>query len=435
MIHDQAANVFGVLESMAITVSSFEEEQPDREWPYVLMPHFEERGKQNNKLSNAIQLTLVPLVDAANVTEWESFAVANQGWVQEGVDVSPELHTEFIGHGSHGGHGGHSGYGGHSGHGTMDDGDNMNHGDGTDDGKMMNHGDGMDDGNMMNQSNTMDDSGMGMGHMHQRRKAAMDDNMMTMEGSDGGDMDMMDQKYVVPPIPEKVFRYSNAEDGDEIIQTGTGLFGKYGPVWQQSPAPHDPQVINYDVLSHPTVANVYEKMMKEGLPVISPVFDLFFLYGSAVHDEFVNPHSIIMAPIMASLRGEESSNNIVGFLIAVISWDNFLVNLLADSTGDIHVVLRNTCQSGEDLTYLLRGPEAIFMGEGDMHDIQFNSLGKETLFAPFLEYDTEDGEDAFFCTYTLNIYPTEDFEENYRTNRPVVYGVAVALVFILTAGK
>jgi hypothetical protein len=46
--------------------------------------------------------------------------------------------------------------------------------------------------------------------------------------------------------------------------------------------PHDPSIINFDLLSHPVFNRVYHGMWETRLPVMSEVTDLDFFYGGAI---------------------------------------------------------------------------------------------------------------------------------------------------------
>mmetsp|Transcript_6696 Transcript_6696/g.18744 ORF Transcript_6696/g.18744 Transcript_6696/m.18744 type:complete len:1206 (-) Transcript_6696:178-3795(-) len=338
--HAEAVNVFGLVESLALAVSSFAIHQ-ETELPNILVPHFEEKGKHNNALSKALQVSIVPIVSMDKIASWESFSVANQGWVQEGVNQTPHLHEDFLG---------------------------------------------------------------------------------------------ADLK--VPPINTNVHHFVDAEDpksGSVPVESPSVDFGPggHGVVWQQSPAPHDPSIINFDILSHPVFARVYHGMWETKLPVMSEVTDLSFLYEGAVKDDITHPHSFLMHPIFPTMDEDEYENvEPWGFIVAAIPWDAYFTNLLPESINGITVVLHNTC--GEHYTYRLNGPEAVFVGAGDLHDRHYNSLGVQTVFAEFLTYDFS--ETLEHCEYDIRLYPTSDFEEEYRTSKPWIYAVVVVLVFMFTAG-
>ena len=96
VVHIEAENVFGLVESMALTMTSYSIDT-NVSWPFITMPHFEKRGTKNNELSRALHLSLVTLLPTNLSERWENYSLANQGWVQEGVEASPALHEEFLG--------------------------------------------------------------------------------------------------------------------------------------------------------------------------------------------------------------------------------------------------------------------------------------------------------------------------------------------------
>jgi hypothetical protein len=67
--------------------------------------------------------------------------------------------------------------------------------------------------------------------------------------------------------------------------------GHYAPVWEQ--APHDPSIINFDLL-----VRLQPRLSRnvETRPVMSEVTDLDFFYGGAIRDEVDHPHSFRCIP-------------------------------------------------------------------------------------------------------------------------------------------
>ena len=339
--HEEAASVFGLLSSMSITIESYALDK-NIQWPDLLVPHFEHRGRENNKLSKALQLSLVPLVSTAGRSAYEVFTRNNQQWVQDGVLASPELHVDHLG-----------------------------------------------------------------------------------------------ASLAVPPISDYVYRYENSTGTTIAVeQDGAGVDfgpGQYAPVWQQSPAPHDPSIVNFDLLSMEIFARVYHGMWETRLPVISEVTEVSFLYEGAIKDDITHPHSFLLEPIYPKLDHTEveDRDSVLGFIVAVLPWDAFLANLLPAQIKGITVVLHNTC--GDHYTYILNGATPIYIGEGDLHESKFNYLGVETDFAPFLEHEFSEKHEH--CEYDFRIYPTSDFEDEYRSNAPWLYAIVVFLVFVFTACK
>jgi class 3 adenylate cyclase len=314
--------------------------ETDAEWPLVDIPHFELRGRLNNELSKALMISYSPLVTSNNRASWEDYAFAEQGWIQKGIDLSPNLHEGFI----------------------------------SDDFKVAN-------------------------------------------------------------ISKDIFRFSDGETGLPVLQDHHGANfgpGHYAPVWQQAPAPHDPSIINFDLLSHPVFNRVYHGMWETKLPVMSAVTDLSFLYGGAIRDEEDHPHSFLMYPVYPSFRRDVSAivmDDLVGFLVVVLQWDRYFTDILQEGVNGMVVVLYSTC--GDYYTYRLDGPESIFVGEGDLHDTSYDHMEVDAEFTPFMQRNFSDTNDH--CEYSIRIYPSKMMEDFYTSYKPVIYTIVVVVVFIFAA--
>lgn len=197
---------------------------------------------------------------------------------------------------------------------------------------------------------------------------------------------------------------------DDVFETWV-----YAPVWQQVPAPSDLSVINFDLLSHSVLARVFRQMSTIRKPVLSESFDMSFLSSGAVTD-------VLMVPISQSLVADEESDS-VGVLVAVVAWDVYFVDILHGGSNGIIVVLDGP--NDDHFTYKINGPEAIFLGTGDLHDSRYNDIEVSTPFAPFLA----DGQGL----YILRMFPSWEMEQQYRTRKPFLFAAIVVLVFGCTA--
>jgi hypothetical protein len=92
-------------------------------------------------------------------------------------------------------------------------------------------------------------------------------------------------------------------------------------------------------------------------------------------------------------------------------------------------VLDNAC--GEHFTYRMDGPEAVFLGPGDLHDPHYHEFGIRTPFAPFLKLNQSSTQEH--CEYDLRIYPSTSLESRYITMKPLWYAFAVNIIFVFTA--
>jgi hypothetical protein len=164
----------------------------------------------------------------------------------------------------------------------------------------------------------------------------------------------------------------------------------YAPVWQMSPPPNDPSLVNMDLYSNPVFKRMINYIMESGgQPGLSEFVDVRPLYKGLftesehwqLHDQFHgagdtvghsardHPHTLIAAPVRRTIDTEAE---IVGILAAVVPWDLYLSRLLPKGIDGVFVVLENTC--GQAVTYEINGPEASYLGTGDLHQLRYNYL-------------------------------------------------------------
>jgi hypothetical protein len=149
---------------------------------------------------------------------------------------------------------------------------------------------------------------------------------------------------------------------------------------------------------------VQETVMSPGLE-IGNLFDWMFDPGEKGRK--VEPHAYILEPMMANLTGKQEP---VGFLLALASFRNFFTRLLPEGIYGIYAVVSDTC--GNHMTFLLNGPEVVFLGYNDLHEEGYEEYHEEFQME---FYKTQASE---LCVHTLHIYPSATFEQLYRTNKP-----------------
>ena len=141
-----------------------------------------------------------------------------------------------------------------------------------------------------------------------------------------------------------------------------------------------------------------------------------------------HPHSFVWHPVHKEIGNKDSE--IVAILGAGIAWDVSLRNLLPDSMIEgVFVVLRNNCE--QEFTYLLRGPDALFLGEGDLHDTNYDDSGVsfDLSETDHKDYATTDGH----CLYSISVYPTPELKKSFEGNTPKIFASVVAGTFLLMA--
>ncbi|KAG7341693.1 PAS domain containing protein [Nitzschia inconspicua] len=144
-----------------------------------------------------------------------------------------------------------------------------------------------------------------------------------------------------------------------------------------------------------------------------------------------DPITNVYVPVFDSLGAERSP---VGIVNAVIHWISFFQNVLPENIRGVTLVLQSPCT--EPFTYVVDGPEVTPIGSGDLHDLRFDHFEHSASMADFsdvsdgsqlgLELETED------CPYSIHVYPSQVFYDDYHTNAPIIITLSVAIIFVFT---
>jgi class 3 adenylate cyclase len=83
------------------------------------------------------------------------------------------------------------------------------------------------------------------------------------------------------------------------------------------------------------------------------------------------------------------------------------------------------------------GKEAVYIGQGDLHDSKFDGMERAVDFArenDILEASLGIGVNQDISAYSLRVYPSQELYDEYHTSLPIVVACMVALTFIIIAG-
>ena len=162
------------------------------------------------------------------------------------------------------------------------------------------------------------------------------------------------------------------------------------PVWQIAPLEGNEREVMFNLHSEINRMQALDNMMTYGVPSLTAILQL-------VQDkDEVRPSAILFYPVFDAFGSDE----VVGSVSLVFSWDTFLNSILPDYIKGMVCVL--SASTGQVYSYTVSGGNVDFMGEGDLHD--------------------------------PNIYPSKEFKDQYSTNKPAVYAAGAVLIFLFTAG-
>ncbi|CAB9514914.1 Receptor-type guanylate cyclase gcy [Seminavis robusta] len=232
-------------------------------------------------------------------------------------------------------------------------------------------------------------------------------------------------------VPSKIYRWEELQNGNRVPTVENGP-GPFLPVWQTAPAPMNPRVVNFNLLSSEPFAQTFETMQTYNNSIVSkamPLADIPFEISSPDLVETENPHSVVLGPIYDNFTQDAK---IVGTVAAVIDWSSFFSSFLAVDDHPVLVVMHGSC--GDDMSFEVRGHDVEFLGYEDFHDPKYNHLERSSVLDLSSPHnDRTKAQASGDCQYVLRIYPTDELEDAYRSPQPVIYAICMLLVFAMTA--
>jgi hypothetical protein len=221
-------------------------------------------------------------------------------------------------------------------------------------------------------------------------------------------------------VSEFVFRFNKEGDVEAVQEPGL-----MAPIWQLSPPPPNSGLINYDLMAETHIPPI--------IPILNATRRGFFLEidpelgrkvgmltpsNNSIGQD--HPHSTFVQPVLSSFEPDAA---LVGFVAAIVNWDDFLSRLVPDGINGIVAVLRNSC--GDVYTYVLKGRTAQYMGPTDMHDSDYDDTEVVVALTDFS--DDMDGH----CDYAFHLYSSSEYDNTGNSNLPVICTIIVGCIFLL----
>ena len=413
------------MEFLSIDITSFAL-GADAQWPNITVPHFEARAGEALGLAKSEKIMFAPLVRREEKAQWERYAQDHKSWISETYLLDEELRDscsvssgapkkciglsdidpyifKFEYNGSH-----------------SDDHDEEHNED--EDHHDEEHG---EDEDHHDEEHEDED--------HHDEEHEDEDHH---DGEHGEDEDQHNVHNHEEDYREGDHEHAHQayHDDDKVVQDGPGVsygHGQYAPLWQQTPFSQKMSIVNYDLLSHPVLEELYSVVFSTNQPSVSEIADLHFLYEeneAEGHSDDEKVYSFLMHPIHSHLSTHVRTEHIVGFVLAVIPWEHLFRHVLRPGNSDIVLVLDDNC--GGRYTFNLEAGAAVQLGAGDLHDASYEAYKVSTKFAPFLV--DQSGSDRH-CEYEISLYPSETFEKAFMTSGPAVLSAAIFGIFLFTA--
>ncbi|CAB9500010.1 Receptor-type guanylate cyclase gcy [Seminavis robusta] len=229
-------------------------------------------------------------------------------------------------------------------------------------------------------------------------------------------------------------------DEGPILRT-PNMPGPFTPIWQTFPAINLP-LQNAD-LNKGVFADPIQAVIEHGIPVFTTSVDTLDVTGfrrdslskmvEAVGQEYqYDALAPIFYPIFDSLQRDHGNQSVVALLRAGIYWRTFFLNILPASSKGVVVVLENDC--GNQYTYEIDGSDARCLGRGDLHNAKYDYLEAAVTVQSLLDVESSDEQESTKgqCHYGIRVYPSQELEDTYMTNKPLIFALTLAAVFVLT---
>jgi hypothetical protein len=127
----------------------------------------------------------------------------------------------------------------------------------------------------------------------------------------------------------------------------------------------------------------------------------------------------------------------VGVFAMTFYWRELIKDILPIDSNGIVVVIENRC--GQSFTYQVNGPETLYLGQGDLHEIKYDHLEKSS---SIVELDVFSIRDRSYtglplsdkgCSYFFRVYPSSEMEGDYKSNDPIIFTITAVIIFAFTS--
>eukprot|EP00980_Cylindrotheca_fusiformis_P022535 scaffold9422_cov116-Cylindrotheca_fusiformis.AAC.1 len=162
------------------------------------------------------------------------------------------------------------------------------------------------------------------------------------------------------------------------------------------------------------------------------------------------PASQIMQPIFMGADTRSKDREMVAVIVVRLPWMDYFKNVLAEGQDGIRVVIESSCPKLPDdvtlherkqnltesdryiVTYQVDGPNAVFLGEGDFHDPEYDDLVDSGILVDLHIDQSQLPEGSCVPVLTLRVYPSAEMEDSLKTNNDTIYTVVVLVIFAFT---
>lgn len=224
-------------------------------------------------------------------------------------------------------------------------------------------------------------------------------------------------------IPSQVYRVQATQNTVERVNESGINFA--APVWQLSPPPVDPSMINFNAMSVSWLQAPFETINDTKAWVMSFAFNVS---NNTLNATGAALQSSVLSPIFE--KENDNSSDLVGFIWSRLPWERYLDHSVPLRTNGIVCVLQSSCLN-ESQTYEIQEGTAIFIGSGDQHDEDFDYYVYTFPVNGNQPGLSDTSNDMGICTYWFHVYPSPTFADTFLSSSALTAALWMALLFFL----
>lgn len=148
-----------------------------------------------------------------------------------------------------------------------------------------------------------------------------------------------------------------------------------------------------------------------------------------------DPLGCIFYPVHEDFGND--ATKVVAIIAMFIHWRQLFVDILPPDAIGVYAVFENNCD--QRFTFVINGKDVVYLDEHDLHDPSYNEYMH---FVDMVDSFNADISPLYYgvplskesgCSYTLSVYPSKEFEDQFVTSTPMIYAGAVVLIFLFAA--
>lgn len=127
----------------------------------------------------------------------------------------------------------------------------------------------------------------------------------------------------------------------------------------------------------------------------------------------------------------------IGVIAMTMFWREFIADILPEGSNGIVIVIGNEC--GQSFSYQIIGPKTVYLGRGDRHDLEYDSLEQFSTFLDLKSFAVRDSTYTGFpltsdlCPHWIKAYPSDVMKDSFTSSDPILFTCLAIIIFLFTS--